>query len=109
MTSDICQRFESVYAELARFGYDFVIDDVGNGVNDIDFVIAHIEQISSIKFTILFIDAWFQLAKYFNKSFIVEGIECQKFSSLLLDKGISLQQGFLFGEGKRDLVLIDEK
>lgn len=121
MTSDICQRFESVYAELARFGYDFVIDDVGNGVNDIDFVIAHIEQISSIKFTVLpfkklkeetlllFIDAWFQLAKDFNKSFIVEGIECQKFSSLLLDKGISLQQGFLFGEGKRDLVLIDEK
>ncbi len=58
---------------------------------------------------LLFIDAWFQLAKDFNKSFIVEGIECQKFSSLLLDKGISLQQGFLFGEGKRDLVLIDEK
>ena len=121
MTYDICQRFESVYTELARFGYHFVIDDVRNGVNDIDFVIAHIEQISSIKFTILpfkklkeetlllFIDAWFQLAKDFDKDFIVEGIECQPFSSLLLDKGISLQQGFLFGEGKRDLVPTDGK
>lgn len=121
MTDDICQKFESVYTELARFGYHFVIDDVGNGVNDIDFVIAHIEQISSIKFTtlpfrklkeetlLLFIDAWFKLAKDFNKAFIVEGIECQHFSSLLLDKGISLQQGFLFGEGKRDLVTTDGK
>lgn len=121
MTDDICQRFESVYTELARFGYHFVIDDVGNGVNDIDFVIAHIEQVSSIKFTtlpfrklkkdtvLLFIDAWFQLEKDFDKDFIVEGIECQPFSSLLLDKGIRLQQGFLFGEGKRDLVQTDEK
>lgn len=120
VTDDIGEKFESLYAHLGRLGYNFAIDDVGSGVNDIDFVIEHIEQVSSIKFSILpfrklkqktlllFIDAWFQLAKDFNKEFVVEGIECEKISLLLLNKGIKRQQGFLFGEGKRELLLSDK-
>lgn len=109
---DLDTVFKSRYAELVMLGYNFVIDDVGNGTNDIDFVIKHIEQVSSIKFSILpfrdikketlilFIEAWFHLAKEFDKEFVVEGIECKILSSYLLNMGIRLQQGFLFGEGK---------
>lgn len=49
---------------------------------------------------ILFIEAWFHLAKEFDKEFVVEGIECKILSSYLLNMGIRLQQGFLFGEGE---------
>lgn len=120
VTDNIGEKFELIYHHLAGLGYNFVIDDVGSGVNDIDFVIEHIDKVSSIKFStlpfrqlkqetlLLFIDAWFQLAKDFNKEFVVEGIECEKFSLLLLDKGIKLQQGFLFGEGKSILVPSDK-
>lgn len=116
VTDNIGEKFDSMYHHLDSLGYNFVIDDVGSGVNDIDFVIEHIDKVSSIKFStlpfrklkqetlLLFIDAWFQLAKDFNKEFVVEGIECEKFSLLLLNKGIRLQQGFLFGEGKSILL-----
>ncbi|MDN2454381.1 EAL domain-containing protein [Lactobacillus sp. UCMA15818] len=94
--------------DIKMMGYEIAIDDVGTGQNTLLFVLDNILQIKRLKLSlvplarlnkesiILLLRFWKSIADKHGLEFVVEGIDSEKLSDMVLKLGIELQQGFLW-------------
>jgi EAL domain-containing protein (putative c-di-GMP-specific phosphodiesterase class I) len=94
---------------IYQLGYQIALDDVGQGVNSLDNVIAVKDYIDIIKFSSLsfrrkiseeslhdIIVLFASIASHLEKTFVVEGIEDQEFASWLEENISCYHQGYLY-------------
>jgi diguanylate cyclase (GGDEF)-like protein/PAS domain S-box-containing protein len=96
--------------KLRGQGYKFAIDDFGAGFISLPFVTQLIpdyikidrasilQAVSSDQFKLFLKDLVLALRNYSKEGIIAEGIETQKELDLIKETGISLMQGFVFGQ-----------
>ena len=113
---------DSVIAALAfikELGYNISLDDVGTGQNSFERALEYVPYLSQIKFSIVnclkhnaslemidyFLKAWHQFARENHLEIVIEGIEDQETSKMLVEKGMLLQQGYYFGKPAAERVL----
>lgn len=113
---------DSVIAALAfikELGYNISLDDVGTGQNSFERALEYVPYLNQIKFSIVkclkhnaslemidyFLKAWHQFARENHLEIVIEGIEDQETSKMLVEKGMLLQQGYYFGKPAAERVL----
>lgn len=113
---------DSIIAALAfikELGYNISLDDVGTGQNSFERALEYVPYLSQIKFSIVkclkhnaslemidyFLKAWHQFARENHLEIVIEGIEDQEMSKMLVEKGMLLQQGYYFGKPAAEKVL----
>lgn len=113
---------DSIIAALAfikELGYNISLDDVGTGQNSFERALEYVPYLSQIKFSIVkclkhnaslemidyFLKAWYQFARENHLEIVIEGIEDQETSKMLVEKGMLLQQGYYFGKPAAEKVL----
>lgn len=113
---------DSIIAALAfikELGYNISLDDVGTGQNCFERALEYVPYLSQIKFSIVkclkhnaslemidyFLKAWHQFARENHLEIVIEGIEDQETSKMLVEKGMLLQQGYYFGKPAAERVL----
>lgn len=113
---------DSIIAALAfikELGYNISLDDVGTGQNSFERALEYVPYLSQIKFSIVkclkhnaslemidyFLKAWHQFARENHLEIVIEGIEDQETSKMLVEKGMLLQQGYYFGKPAAEKVL----
>lgn len=106
---------DSIIAALAfikELGYNISLDDVGTGQNSFERALEYVPYLNQIKFSIVkclkynaslemidyFLKAWHQFARENHLEIVIEGIEDQETSKMLVEKGMLLQQGYYFGK-----------
>lgn len=97
--------------KIREHGFLIALDDVNTGTNDIHFLAQHASDIYRLKFSLIhfkelspatlasLLEGWRHVAKTYKKEFVVEGIESSQVSKYLSERGVCLQQGYLFGKG----------
>lgn len=107
------KEYQTLITTIHRLGYPLAVDDVGTGVNSLAFLLQNVEYISRLKFSLIhfgslnpavlesFVHSWIQFSEEYEKEFVIEGIDCIDTSRELRQKGIVLQQGYLFGKGSK--------
>ncbi len=95
--------------KVQELGYRIALDDVGSGMNSIQFVREHIKYLSWIKLSVLpltnmerselleYIGKWVDFASHNQIRLVVEAVEDEGFADELRQRGISYQQGYLWG------------
>ena len=113
---------DSIIAALAfikELGYNISLDDVGTGQNSFERALEYVPYLNQIKFSIVkclkhnaslemidyFLKAWHQFARENHLEIVIEGIEDQETSKMLVEKGMLLQQGYYFGKPAAERVL----
>ncbi|PTQ85980.1 EAL domain-containing protein (putative c-di-GMP-specific phosphodiesterase class I) [Trichococcus patagoniensis] len=104
-------KLQFYITKLKNKGFSLAIDDVGSGQNNFELVTKNIQNISTIKFSLLnfrdlnenvlfnFLNSWFSLSQQYHLKLIVEGIECEIVSNKLKNLGMIYQQGYYHGKG----------
>jgi len=104
-------RLQFYITKLKNKGFSLAIDDVGSGQNNFELVKRNIQNITTIKFSLLnfrdlsekvlfnFLNSWFSLCQQHQLKMIVEGIECEIVSEKLKKLGMVYQQGYYHGKG----------
>lgn len=111
--------FIAALAFIKELGYNISLDDVGTGQNSFERALEYVPYLSQIKFSIVkclkhnaslemidyFLKAWHQFARENHLEIVIEGIEDQETSKMLVEKGMLLQQGYYFGKPAAERVL----
>lgn len=109
----------AVLAFIKELGYKISLDDVGTGQNSFERALEYVPYLNQIKFSIVkclkhnaslemidyFLKAWHQFARENHLEIVIEGIEDQETSKMLVEKGMLLQQGYYFGKPAAERVL----
>lgn len=94
---------------VKTMGYKIAMDDVGTGMNTVQFVTDHLNYLSWIKLSVLpfrtmnrcdllqFIQGWLEIAKENQIRLVVEAVEDEELAEALRQMGINYQQGYLWG------------
>jgi EAL domain-containing protein (putative c-di-GMP-specific phosphodiesterase class I) len=110
--AELEDKLQFYITKLKNKGFSLAIDDVGSGQNNFELVTRNIQNISTIKFSLLnfrelnekvlfnFLNSWFSLSQQYQLKMIVEGIECECVSDKLKKLGMIYQQGYYHGKGQ---------
>lgn len=105
-------HLEAFLSKLKEQGFSVAIDDVGTGQNNFEMVTRNVENISTIKISLLkfrnlneavlynFLNSWLFLSEHYQIKLIVEGIESESISTKLKNLGLIYQQGYYHGKAK---------
>jgi EAL domain-containing protein (putative c-di-GMP-specific phosphodiesterase class I) len=110
--AEVEDKLQLYITKLKNKGFSLAIDDVGSGQNNFELVTRNIQNIATIKFSLLkfrdlnekvlfnFLHSWFYLSQQYHLKMIVEGIECEGVSDKLKKLGMVYQQGYYHGKGQ---------
>lgn len=96
---------------IKQMGFKISLDDVSCGLNSMQFVVDHIDLITTIKFSLLpfqmlkintilqFLKGWIGIANQYQLNLIVEAVEDEELANLLHKMGVGYQQGYYWGRG----------
>ena len=96
---------------IKQMGFQISVDDVSSGINSMQFVVDHIDLITTIKFSLLpfqmlnintllqFLKGWLGIADQYQLNLVVEAVESEELANLLHKMGVHYQQGFYWGRG----------
>ncbi|WP_164543987.1 EAL domain-containing protein [Jeotgalibaca ciconiae] len=99
--------------QINEMGFTIALDDVDCGLNSMQFVMEHIDVLSSIKFSILpfrkmnrstllhFLKGWIEIARHHQVKLVVEAVEDAELAAKLHEMGVIFQQGYFWGRGRR--------
>lgn len=102
--------FYDTMAYIHELGMQVAFDDVGNGQHSISFVTQNLNLVDSVKISLLhlqhldpitiglIIDTWVRIAKIYNVTLVVEGIENETTAKVMSQRGILFQQGFYYSK-----------
>ncbi len=107
------------FKKIAQYGYQIALDDIGQGINSLDNVLELKNYFQIVKFSALsfqkkvsedilqkIIVLFASIAVQLDKTFVVEGIENQKFASWLETNVCCYHQGYLYSTPEK-IVTID--
>lgn len=97
-------------AKLKEKGFSLALDDVGCGQNTFELVASNVQNITTIKLSLLkfrelneevllnFLKSWLSLSNHYHLKMVVEGIESESVSTKLKNLGMVYQQGYYHGK-----------
>lgn len=107
--ADMLQTYIS---KLKTKDFSLAIDDIGSGQNNFELVAKNIQNIHTIKVSLLnfrnlneevmfhFLNSWLTLSNHYNLKLIVEGVESESISNKLKNLGMVYQQGYYHGKAQ---------
>lgn len=109
--ADNAKEIRSWMEQLKHMGFKISLDDVSSGLNSMQFVMDHIDLLTTIKFSflpfqririntlLLFLKGWIGIANQYQVNLVVEAVESEEIAVLLQKMGVEFQQGFYWGRG----------
>ena len=105
-------HLQTYISNLKDKGFSLAIDDIGSGQNNFELVSKNIQNIHTIKISLLkfrninedimfnFLTSWLNLSNHYHLKMIVEGVESECVSNKLKNLGMVYQQGYYHGKGQ---------
>ncbi|MDB6354182.1 EAL domain-containing protein [Trichococcus sp. K1Tr] len=103
---------QTYISNLKNRGFTLAIDDIGSGQNNFELVSKNIQNIHTIKISLLqfkninedimfnFLSSWLNLSHHYHLKLIVEGVESESVSNKLKNLGLVYQQGYYHGKAQ---------
>lgn len=100
------QHFDCAFQRIHDMGFKIALDDVSSGSNSFGFVNHHIDQISTIKLSLLvfdsassettlnFVDSWIAFAKEKNLDIVLEAVRSKQIAQRFAGDKHIFQQGY---------------